>query len=823
MPGDLSSKSNNEPQTSSAASFALAYAARGYFVFPCRADKKPYTKHGFKDASTDPAVVRAFWTDYADAQVGIDCERSGIVVVDLDKKNGEDGIAAFEVLRGSEPHDCSLVVSSPSGGRHFVYQAIDGVEIKSTAGQVAPGIDTRACGGYVIAPSPASLGRTCIAGEWLDMTAEQLAPPPAWLRALLPRCNDARRDRSQILTLVKSADTEASTQRRSRLDSYVRAAIDNETAKVSGSTEGNRNDTLNKAAFALGQLVGGGHLDREVVRAALLGAAISAGLPESEARATITSGLDAGSEHPRDLRHLFEGQDAAPEQESHRDGTTPSPHESTKPTVLIPGEHKGVRVGNDEFVTHVVKALPEGVLYRRGQVLGELVREQGKVKFIQASEHRMRAIVDAHAQLVYWQWNRSTKVHELRYEPCSRDLACVFLASAPQATNLRELRAIVRYPVFTSDFSLVQAGWNEKDGIYYDEPDELAGLQPCKESPLDILTDLTVDFPFKNRASQENAFGLMLTAFCAHAIRGNIPLHLVHSSLERTGKGLLIDVVLGVVFLGEDCVPTMQIGRTEDEREKRITSAIIEGATIVHIDNLPSEEVLDSPSLASLATSRTWRGRVLGFSRLIELLNTLIPVFSGNNPKATGELTKRTVPIALQPKDDKPEERRDFVHPDVRGYARDRRRTVLGVLMRMVQDWVDAGCPPPPTNVRMGGFEDFVRVVGGILHYAGATAWLSNYAAWIKCGDEFSADAAVLVDHWWRVRGSAEVAPADILDMVKKLGVFPQVVAGQESGASARLARQVLSPLEDRPVAGRFVRRRAFGNASRYWLSEVKS
>lgn len=172
---------------SPAGTFALAYAAKGYHVFPCGPDKKPLTEHGFKDASTDAEVVRAFWECHPDAQVGVDCGRTGIAVVDLDKKNGKDGVAAFEALRGAEPHGCALIVSSPSGGRHFVYQAVEGVEIKSTASQIAPGIDTRASGGYIIVPSPASPGRESIEGEFLELSPSDLAQPPAWLMAILPR------------------------------------------------------------------------------------------------------------------------------------------------------------------------------------------------------------------------------------------------------------------------------------------------------------------------------------------------------------------------------------------------------------------------------------------------------------------------------------------------------------------------------------------------------------------------------------------------------------------------------------------------------------
>lgn len=176
---------------SAAGSFALAYAKLGYYVFPCRPNKRPFTPHGFWDASIDPAVIRAFWGQHPDAQIGIDCGRSGIVVIDLDVKDGVDGTAAFAEILGTNPHGCLLIVATPSGGRHYIYRAIHGIEIKTTAGAVAPGIDTRGVGGYVIAPSPES-NRTCLEGDWFELPPGDLAPPPEWVLSVLPRTGNPK-------------------------------------------------------------------------------------------------------------------------------------------------------------------------------------------------------------------------------------------------------------------------------------------------------------------------------------------------------------------------------------------------------------------------------------------------------------------------------------------------------------------------------------------------------------------------------------------------------------------------------------------------------
>ncbi|MGH9839694.1 MAG: YfjI family protein [Blastocatellia bacterium] len=93
--------------------------------------------------------------------------------------------------------------------------------------------------------------------------------------------------------------TAKANQNGQRADSYARAALAGEVARVRDAPNGARNDAVNKAAFALGQLVGAGALSAGEVELSLLGAAVGAGLPESEARRTIRSGLAAGEKEPR--------------------------------------------------------------------------------------------------------------------------------------------------------------------------------------------------------------------------------------------------------------------------------------------------------------------------------------------------------------------------------------------------------------------------------------------------------------------------------------------------------------------------------------------
>ena len=128
---------------------ALVYAAQGLPVFPVRPDKRPYTLHGFKDASTDPARITRWWTDWPAALIGMPTGKpTDLHVIDVDV-HSHDGFQTLKKLDfNREGVPC---VATPSGGNHF-YHRLGGRTLKGSAGKLGPGVDTRGDGGYIIVP-----------------------------------------------------------------------------------------------------------------------------------------------------------------------------------------------------------------------------------------------------------------------------------------------------------------------------------------------------------------------------------------------------------------------------------------------------------------------------------------------------------------------------------------------------------------------------------------------------------------------------------------------------------------------------------------------
>ncbi|SDH02633.1 bifunctional DNA primase/polymerase [Pseudonocardia oroxyli] len=280
---------------------ALSHAARGWRVFPLRPnDKRPAIRDWEARATTDVVRIRKAW-ERGPFGIGIACGPSGLVVLDLDRPkpsavrppewnrpgitDGADVLAALAEHHDVEPPMETYSVRTGSGGEHLYYAAPQDVAIRNSAGRIGWLIDVRAAGGYVVAAGSVVRGRTYQASE------ARVAPLPVWLTRLLAEENDdAHPDRAGFAPLLDAVG---------RRSAYTAAALRGELDRVLAAAPGHRNHTLNAAAFALGQLVGGGLLPEGLATAALAEASAAIGLPAAEAHRTIRSGLTAGARCPR--------------------------------------------------------------------------------------------------------------------------------------------------------------------------------------------------------------------------------------------------------------------------------------------------------------------------------------------------------------------------------------------------------------------------------------------------------------------------------------------------------------------------------------------
>jgi hypothetical protein len=158
---------------------ALRLAQRGLHVFPCRPrDKRPATANGLKDATTDPAVIEQWWRQEPTRNIAVTTgAASRIFVVDVDGFEAETELRKLEVAHGELPPSIESITAR---GRH-VYFKWPVMPVRNSAGKIAPGIDVRGEGGYVLVPPSVHPSGRCY--TWSVDSARTLADAPAWLLA----------------------------------------------------------------------------------------------------------------------------------------------------------------------------------------------------------------------------------------------------------------------------------------------------------------------------------------------------------------------------------------------------------------------------------------------------------------------------------------------------------------------------------------------------------------------------------------------------------------------------------------------------------------
>ncbi|GIE87905.1 bifunctional DNA primase/polymerase [Actinoplanes regularis] len=305
---------------------ALGHAGRGWHVFPLRPDNRPHDPDQAKRpafpghgedrcdrtdprchqrhtgweprATTDPARITRAWarTPY---NIALACGPSGLVVIDLDTRKpgaeppvGHDGyrhgLQVFTDLCHQHGHpvpDDTYTVATGNGGRHLYYRHPAGPALRNTQGDrggLGWLIDTRAHGGYVVAPGSTAAGR-----PYRVLLDRPAAPLPGWIVDLLRPAEPAgpRKVLGDFSAFRRGA--------------YVRAAVRRTLDHLAAARPGERNITLLGGAVSLGQLVAGGALPGEEVIEALTPTALAIGLTERETARTIRSGLRHGARNPR--------------------------------------------------------------------------------------------------------------------------------------------------------------------------------------------------------------------------------------------------------------------------------------------------------------------------------------------------------------------------------------------------------------------------------------------------------------------------------------------------------------------------------------------
>lgn len=685
---------------------ALAYAARGWPVLPCSPvhkrplvarehddDGKPIPKTGgLYKASTDPVAIRAWWKKWPKALIGLRTGRaSGLLVVDLDPKAHPADVmlrALAAWCGGVLPP--AWVARTRAGGLHLYFSypgQADGLEDKvgNRAGGVFGGIpnvdpvlaqhvDVRGEGGYVIVPPSVMVDGRAYHWEQEPDGAAPADMPARLLDVLLHRGEFApthpEPPREPEQHLRRAAGKPDRTEERTRR--YALAGLDKEAQRLATCGTGQRNQTLFKAALAMGQLVAGGALSESLVRSTLEDAAVRCGLVRDDGwdsvRDTFASGFQKGLAEPRDIADKLRRS----EKPSGRNGRAPPPPppadpddgDRERPTIYI-------RAGEVPRVVDETEAalLAAGSsIYSRGCSLVRPVIEP-----MPASNNRTTMVTRFRAMCAAGLADHAARVaHFLKFDKRSddwvpanppADVVAALLAREGE-WRLLPVSGLVTTPTLRPDGSILsRPGYDSATRLFL-ALDPAFRLPPIPDKPTradaersrEMLVDVLSGFPFVGRVDRAVALSGILTAVLRPGLPA-APAHIIKAYTPATGKSYLVDL-FSVVATGRPC-PVMAMGQNEEETEKRLGALLLAATPVISIDNVNGD--LGGDALCQMSERPLVRVRILGKSETPEIECRSTIFATGNNITVVGDMVRRSVLCTLDAGVERPELRQfDF-------------------------------------------------------------------------------------------------------------------------------------------------------------------
>ena len=348
-------------------------------------------------------------------------------------------------------------------------------------------------------------------------------------------------------------------------------------------------------------------------------------------------------------------------------------------------------------------------------------------------------------------WLRVTEEAVLAAPP-SRDTARDMMVNPDPA--LPPLESVVRTPTFGKDAALIiAAGYHRADALWMfsDESLEIQEVPiiPSREQIAHarglIVDELLGDFPFVSDSDRAHAVAAILLPFLQRIIGDLAPIHLIEAPTQGSGKGLLASLI-SIVSTGS-ASEGRTVPESEDEVRKMITAELITGRPIILLDNLSEKRKLDSAALASVATLPWWTDRLLGESTMLHLRNNALWLMTGNNPRLSGGMSRRCIRLRIDPRIDMPWLRAGFKHPLITEWARENRSALVHAALTVVQAWIAAGKPLHAT--RLGSFESWSGIMGGVLEVAGIPGFLCNLNELYEAADTDGQMWREFTGTWW--------------------------------------------------------------------------
>lgn len=397
------------------------------------------------------------------------------------------------------------------------------------------------------------------------------------------------------------------------------------------------------------------------------------------------------------------------------------------------------------------------LLVRTGMVSIDISdnRKRQGLRILPVEEH---FLLEAMTQAARWLKfdGRSEKWREIN----APTLAVKVLLARVGQWMLPLLTGIVSAPTLRPDGSLLTTpGYDAATGLLFDPCGQTFPTIPDNptraeaEAALQILKDLISTFPFVRDADRSVALSAFLTASIRRSLR-TAPLHAFTAPAAGTGKGKLADMASSIAT-GREAGVIAQ-GKTEEEMEKRLGAMLLGGETVVAIDNCT--EPLGGDFLCQVMTQPVVRVRILGESKIPEVLANSFITATGNNLSLLSDMNRRALLCSLDAQCERPE-LREFDTDPVEETKGERGKYIAATLT-ILRAYHVAG--RPQKSVPLGSFIEWSDWVRNALIWLGEADPVSTMEDSRKLDPDLEALTEIMAQ-WHRLFGTGSVTVKQVV------------------------------------------------------------
>jgi hypothetical protein len=633
---------------------ALNLARNKIKIFPCNQEKEPLVPKGFYDASYEESVIRAWWTKWPNASIGMPTGiTNGIIVLDVDVKNGKDGEASLKNLlaKYNAVLPITRIVKTPSGGRH-IYFDNNGLKISGSVEKIGIGLDIKAEGGYIIMP-PSQNGN---GKNYVIEVNEGIADLPEWLKNLITepikkptqppphKFNDIT-SRSKVEDALKYISADCSYQDWIDIGMSLFSWSSTEGLSVwdawSRTTPNRYEDGLTTEKWKTFN-------PTSITIATLFGKAKDSGW---------------------------------------RPYQTPTPHPSIPPKkreiIILPGGGTSIT----ESATNIFKEIaPTHRLFTRGGMVMELRRDEKKglrLEVMRAQAFRSR--IEKLGTLFAWRAGKGGEA-VLKSTTCPADTAEALLSCHAAEELLPTVRGLTSCPVIVEIEGKIQIlgkGYHPTNGGLL----IMSGEQPPEipiEQAITLLQMLVGEFDFSTPSDRSRALASFITPALRIGgwLRGNIPIDMAEANESQSGKGYR-QKLLFAVYNESPSIVALKNGGVGGLDES-VSQALIAGRPFIQIDNVRGK--IESQFIEMMMTAGgIIMARVPQRAEVPVDSRHFILMMTSNGLETTPDLANRSNIIRIR-------KRHGYVFKkysegDLLDYVTAYQTTFLGAIFAVIKEW----------------------------------------------------------------------------------------------------------------------------------------